>query len=72
MKTQSALMELKTGLMKTTEPVKVVLKSGSVAADQMQIVDNGQQVVFEGNVHSVLLPEEQHAEAASLAKGATQ
>jgi lipopolysaccharide export system protein LptC len=72
MKTQSALMELKTGLMKTTEPVKVVLKAGSVDADQMQIVDNGQQVVFEGNVHSVILPEEQVAEAAALHKGATQ
>ena len=70
MKTQSALMELKTGLMKTTEPVKVVLKAGSVDADQMQIVDNGQQVVFEGNVHSVILPEEQVAEAAALHKGA--
>jgi lipopolysaccharide export system protein LptC len=72
MKTQSALMELKTGLMKTTEPVKVELKAGSVDADQMQILDNGQQVVFEGNVHSVILPEEQVAEAAALHKGATQ
>ena len=69
MKTQSALMELKTGLMKTTEPVKVVLKAGSVEADQMQIVDSGQQVVFEGNVHSVLLPEEPYAETAGLQQG---
>jgi lipopolysaccharide export system protein LptC len=72
MKTQSAMMELKTGLMKTTEPVKVVLKAGSIDADQMQIIDNGQQVVFEGNVHSVMLPEERHAEAAAFQKGATQ
>src|SRR4051794_40518769 len=34
MQTQSALMELKTGLMKTTEPVKVALKAGYVEADQ--------------------------------------
>ena len=72
MKTQAALMELKTGIMKTTEPVKVVLKAGSVDADQMQIVDNGQQVVFEGNVHSVILPEEPVAETAALQRGATQ
>jgi lipopolysaccharide export system protein LptC len=72
MKTQSALMELKTGLMKTTEPVKLVLEAGSVEADQMQIVDNGQQLVFEGNVHSVMLPEEQVAEAAGLQKGVAQ
>jgi lipopolysaccharide export system protein LptC len=72
MQTQSALMELKTGLMKTTEPVKVVLNAGSVEADQMQIVDSGQQVVFEGNVHSVILPEEQAAETASLQNGVPQ
>ena len=72
MRTQSALMELKTGLMKTTDPVKVVLKAGSVEADQMEILDNGQQVVFEGNVHSVMLPEEQVAEAAGLQKGVPQ
>jgi lipopolysaccharide export system protein LptC len=73
MKTQSAMMELKTGLMKTTEPVKVVLKAGSVEADRMQIVDSGQQVVFEGNVHSVMLPvEEQHAETAALQNGVAQ
>jgi lipopolysaccharide export system protein LptC len=72
MKTQSALMELKTGLMKTTEPVKVALKAGSVEADRMQIVDSGQQVVFEGNVHSVILPEEPYAETAGLQKGVPQ
>jgi lipopolysaccharide export system protein LptC len=72
MKTQSAQMELKTGLMKTTEPVKVVLNAGSVEADQMQIVDSGQQVVFEGNVHSVMLPDEQVAETTALQKGVAQ
>jgi lipopolysaccharide export system protein LptC len=72
MKTQSALMELKTGLMKTTEPVTVVLKAGSVEADEMQIIDSGQQVVFEGHVHSVMLPQEQRAEEAALQKSATQ
>ena len=70
--TQAAMMEFKTGLMKTTEPVKVVLKAGSVEADQMQIVDSGQQVVFEGNVHSVMLLEAQVAETAALHKGLAQ
>jgi hypothetical protein len=59
-------MELKTGLVKTTEPVKVVLKAGSVEADQMRIIDNGQQVVFEGNVHSVMLPDEERSEAVGM------
>lgn len=72
MKTQSALMELKSGLMKTTEPVKVLLKAGSVEANEMQIIDNGQQVVFEGNVHSVMLPQDGRAEEAALQKSATQ
>ncbi|MBV9064848.1 MAG: LPS export ABC transporter periplasmic protein LptC, partial [Methylobacteriaceae bacterium] len=72
LKTQSALMELKTGLMKTTEPVNVLLKAGSVEADQMQIVDSGQQVVFEGHVHSVILPQEPYAETAGLQNGVPQ
>ena len=72
MKTQAAMMELKTGLMKTTEPVKVVLKAASVDADQMQIVDSGQQVVFVGNVHSGMVPQEQVAEEAALHKGVAQ
>ena len=72
MNTQSARMELKTGLMETTSPVKVVLKAASVDADQMRIVDNGQQVVFEGNVHSIMVPREQLAEAAGLSKGSPQ
>jgi lipopolysaccharide export system protein LptC len=73
MKTQSARVEFKSGLMQTTDSVKVVLKAGSVEADQMRIVDNGQQVVFEGNVHSIIVPqEEQHAEAAAMLSGARQ
>jgi lipopolysaccharide export system protein LptC len=73
MKTQSARMELKSGFVQTTGSVKVVLKAGSIDADQMQIVDNGQQVVFEGNVHSVIVPqEEQLAEAAGMPKASPQ
>jgi lipopolysaccharide export system protein LptC len=72
MKTQSARMEFKSGLMQTSDPVKVVLKAGSVDADQMQIIDNGQQVVFEGNVHSIMLPQEQVADAAGTPKGSPQ
>ncbi|MBV8851692.1 MAG: LPS export ABC transporter periplasmic protein LptC [Methylobacteriaceae bacterium] len=71
-KTDAAMMELKSGLMKTTEAVNVVMKAGSVDADQMQIVDNGEQVVFEGNVHSILLSEEQQTETAGLQKDLRQ
>jgi hypothetical protein len=38
----------------------------------MRIVDNGQQVVFEGNVHSIMVPREQLADAAGLSKGSPQ
>jgi lipopolysaccharide export system protein LptC len=74
MKTQSARVEFRSGLMQASEPVKVMLKAaGSIDADGMRILESGQQVVFEGNVHSVILPEEeQRAEAAGLQKGTTQ
>jgi lipopolysaccharide export system protein LptC len=73
MKTQSARVEFRSGLMQASEPVKVTLKAGSIEADEMRILESGQQVVFEGNVHSVMLPEEEkHAEAAGLEKGVTQ
>jgi lipopolysaccharide export system protein LptC len=73
MKTQSARVEFKSGLMQATEAVKVTLKAGSVEADAMQILETGQQVVFEGNVHSVMLPlDEQQAETAGLQKGIPQ
>jgi hypothetical protein len=59
--------------MQATEAVKVTLKAGSVEADGMQILETGQQVVFEGNVHSVMLPlDEQQAETAGLQKGIPQ
>jgi lipopolysaccharide export system protein LptC len=72
MKTQSVQMELKTGLMKATEAVKVELKAGSVDADQMRIMDSGQQVVFEGNVHSVMLPDGERSEAVGMLGGPRQ
>jgi lipopolysaccharide export system protein LptC len=73
MKTQSARVEFKSGLMQASEAVKVTLKAGSIEADGMQILESGQQVVFEGNVHSVMVPEEeQRAETARLQKGTAQ
>jgi lipopolysaccharide export system protein LptC len=72
-RTQAAQMDMKTGVMKTTEAVKVELKAGSVAADRMEIVEQGQQVTFEGAVHSVIAAEEEKvADASAAPKGATR
>ena len=38
------------------EPVTVVMKTGTVASDSMQMSDNGAHIVFDGNVKSVMLP----------------
>ncbi|GAC1335180.1 MAG: hypothetical protein NVSMB26_19190 [Beijerinckiaceae bacterium] len=72
MKTQSALMEFKSGVLTASEPVSVLLKAGSIHADGMQIIENGQKVVFEGNVHSIMLPADKQAEAVGTLKGSPQ
>jgi lipopolysaccharide export system protein LptC len=49
-----AHIAFKTSDVSTTEPVSVVMQTGSVTADSMKLVDNGKQVTFEGHVHSVM------------------
>jgi len=49
---KSAKMDFKAGTVATDQDVKVVLSSGEILAERMNILDNGQNIVFEGRVRS--------------------
>jgi lipopolysaccharide export system protein LptC len=71
MKTESALIELKSGVLTSKEPVRVLLKAGSIDADTMQVIESG-HVVFEGNIRSIMVPEDQRTETVGMLKGTAQ
>ena len=49
---KSAKMDFKAGTVATEQDVKVVLSTGEIQAERMNILDNGQNIVFEGKVRS--------------------
>jgi len=49
---KSAKMDFKSGTMVTDESVKVLITEGEIHADRMNMLDNGQSLVFEGKVRS--------------------
>ncbi|MDB5643799.1 MAG: hypothetical protein JWN07_3116 [Hyphomicrobiales bacterium] len=49
---KSAKMDFKAGTVATEQDVKVVLSTGEILAESMNILDNGQNIVFEGRVRS--------------------
>ena len=49
---KSAKMDFKAGTVATEQDVKVVLSAGEILAERMNILDNGQNIVFEGKVRS--------------------
>ena len=49
---KSATMDFKAGTVATEQDVKVVLSTGEILAERMNILDNGQNIVFEGKVRS--------------------
>ncbi len=49
---KSARMDFKAGTMVTDEKVKVLINEGQIQADKMNMVDNGQGLIFEGKVRS--------------------
>ncbi|HYP57900.1 MAG TPA: LPS export ABC transporter periplasmic protein LptC [Beijerinckia sp.] len=51
-KMKIAEIDFKTGALVSNEPVHVDLDSGMVEADQMNILDNGHKITFEGGVKS--------------------
>ena len=66
---QSAFIEFKTGLVDSREPVTVVNGTGTVSADSLHMTDNGAHVVFEGHVHTTVVPAADAAATASSLKG---
>ncbi len=54
---KSAHMDFKAGTMVSKEPVTVQMRSGMVAADQVNVTDNGQIMTFENNVKSIFFAE---------------
>jgi lipopolysaccharide export system protein LptC len=59
---QSAVVNMKSGDVTSTEPVKVRSKSATISADSVDVKDNGKHVVFQGRVHSVLTPPDEASE----------
>lgn len=53
---QSARIDFKAGAVKSGDPVSLQLQNGSVLADTLDVVNNGKQITFVGNVRSVLKP----------------
>jgi lipopolysaccharide export system protein LptC len=58
----SAVINMKSGDVTSTEPVKVRSKSATISADSVDVRDNGKLVVFQGRVHSVLTPPDEASE----------
>ena len=49
---KSARMDFKSGTMVTDQDVKVLITEGEILADKMNMIDNGQSIIFEGKVRS--------------------
>ena len=68
---RSARMEFKTSHVRTNDPVDVVMKSGTVKADTMEISENGHRITFEGHVESTMLPAAGEEDTRKSLKGTT-
>ncbi|MEJ0095977.1 MAG: LPS export ABC transporter periplasmic protein LptC [Methylocella sp.] len=62
---KTARLNFKTGDLVTEDPVNVILKNGTVAANQMNISDNGDKISFEGAVKSIIETAESEKETSS-------
>ncbi|MFI5012809.1 MAG: LPS export ABC transporter periplasmic protein LptC [Hyphomicrobiales bacterium] len=49
---ESARMKFKSGDISSDKPVNVKMTTGEIAADSLEMVENGKRVTFIGNVHS--------------------
>ena len=54
---RSARVEFKPGTVRSTEPVHVDMKGGTVDADGLDIVESGKRILFTGNVRTLLQPD---------------
>ncbi len=55
---RSAAVAFKTGSVTSKEPVSVTTPRGTVAADGLEVVENGKMISFIGNVHVVIASDE--------------
>jgi lipopolysaccharide export system protein LptC len=53
-KLDTAKVDLKAGTVASDRPVDVVMKNGTIAAERLDILDNGKKIVFSGRVRAVL------------------
>lgn len=65
----SAAIEFKTGKMVSDEPVKVMMRTGTIDADRMTVLDSGKQMIFEGRVKTLMLPQSAADETVDSLKG---
>ena len=53
---RSASFDFRGSILVTREPMMLTTKDGTITADTMQILKNGQQISFEGNVKTLMRP----------------
>ncbi len=51
-KTSEAMIEFKDGHVVVNQPVNVIMNTGTIDADSMEIIDNGKEITFTGHVVS--------------------
>lgn len=63
-RTVAAKIDFKSGHVESQNPVKVTMDAGTIDANSMEILDNGKEIIFDGNVVSVFRAREDGAAAA--------
>ncbi|PSC04060.1 LPS export ABC transporter periplasmic protein LptC [Alsobacter soli] len=63
-------VNFKAGSVHSPEPVQLKFSGGTIDADSLEMLDNGQVVIFKGRVHT-LMTSDQSDKPASQAKGTT-
>jgi lipopolysaccharide export system protein LptC len=56
-KLKSAFVEMKSGTMKTADPVDITMNTSHITADSMKIEDRGRVLVFNQNVRLIMMPQ---------------
>ncbi|WP_460448259.1 LPS export ABC transporter periplasmic protein LptC [Alsobacter sp. SYSU BS001988] len=52
---RSADIDFKSGAVNSPEPIEVIFSGGKINADALEMLDNGQRVIFKGRVHTLML-----------------
>ncbi len=63
-RTVAARIDFKSGHVVSQNPVKVTMETGTIDANSMEILDNGKEIIFDGNVVSVFRAREGGAATA--------